>query len=167
VHIAPRRRGGDGVAIRIGINGLGRIGRGFLRLALREPDLEVVAVNDLARPPILAHLLRHDSLYGPPGAVVAAEEGAIVAGGRRIAWSGGRVPADIDWKASGADFVIEATGCFTGRDAAGGHLERGARRVVISSPSPDADVTLCAGVNEEAYDPERHRVVSNASSTRR
>jgi len=153
------------VAIRIGINGLGRIGRGFLRLALGEEDLRVVAVNDLAAPAPLAHLLRHDSLYGALGREVAAEPDAIRAGDQRIRWTGLRLPEEIPWGGAGVETVIEATGAFTSRAGAAGHLKGGARRVIISSPSPDADLTICGGVNERSYDPGRHVVVSNASCT--
>ena len=151
------------MTIRIGINGLGRIGRGFLRLSLGRPDLEVVALNDLAAPPILAHLLRHDSVAGRLDKEVRAVDGAIVADGRTIRCTHAPRPAEIPW--SGVDVVIEATGRFVTRAAAAGHLEGGARRVVISSPSDDADLTVCYGVNHESYDPSRHRVLSNASCT--
>ena len=151
------------MAIRIGINGLGRIGRGFLRLALGQDDLRVEAVNDLAAPPILAHLLRHDSLAGRLDVDVKAADGAIVAAGRTIRCTRSPHPAEIDWP--DLDVVIEATGRFTSRAAAAGHLKGGARRVVISSPSTDADLTVCYGVNHASYDPRRHRVISNASCT--
>jgi glyceraldehyde 3-phosphate dehydrogenase len=153
------------LAIRIGINGLGRIGRGFLRLALGRDDLRVVAVNDLADPPSLAHLLRHDSLYGPLGREVSGEADAIVAGAERIRWTGHRRPEEIPWKDAGVELVIEATGAFTSRAAAAGHLKGGARRVVISSPSADADLTVCCGVNDASYEAARHVVISNASCT--
>jgi len=151
------------MAIRIGINGLGRIGRGFLRLALGQDDLQVVAVNDLAGPPILAHLLQHDSLFGRLDLDIRAGDGAILAGGCTIRCTRSPQPAEIDWEE--VDVVIEATGRFTSRAAAAGHLKGKAPRVVISSPSPDADLTVCYGVNHENYDPARHRVLSNASCT--
>jgi len=151
------------VAIRIGINGLGRIGRGFLRLALERDDLEVVAVNDLADPAILAHLLRHDSLAGRLDLEVRAQDGSIVAGGRAIRCTRSPQPAEIPW--SGVDVVLEATGRFTSRTAAACHLKAGAQRVIITSPSADADLTVCYGVNHDLYDPARHRVLSNASCT--
>lgn len=153
------------MAIRIGINGLGRIGRGFLRRSLDDPGIEVAAVNDLAAPAALAHLLKHDSLYGTLAHAVAAEPDALVVDGRRIPWTGRRSPAEIPWRAAGVDYVVEATGQFARREAAAGHLAGGARRVIISAPSPDADVTLCLGVNDDAYDPARHTVLSNASCT--
>ena len=151
------------MAIRIGINGLGRIGRGFLRLALSRDDLEVVAVNDLAGPGILAHLLQHDSLAGRLTVDVAAREGAIVAGGRTIRCTRNAEPEAIRWE--GVDVVLEATGRFVSRAEAAGHLRGGARRVIITSPSPDADLTVCYGVNHYLFDPARHLVLSNASCT--
>src|SRR6267143_678791 len=157
---SPERRP---VAIRIGINGLGRIGRGFLRLALERDDLEVVAVNDLADPAIRAHLLRHDALAGRLDLEVRAQDGSIVAGGRAIRCTRSPQPAEIPW--SGVDVVLEATGRFTSRTAAACHLKAGAQRVIITSPSADADLTVCYGVNHDLYDPARHRVLSNASCT--
>ena len=165
IETAGAARETTGVSIRIGINGLGRIGRGFFRLALGQEDLHVVAVNDLAAPPLLAHLLRHDSLYGVLGREVVAEPDALRAGDERVRWTGLRRPEEIPWRDAGADVVIEATGAFTRRSSAAGHLDGGARRVVISSPSPDADLTVCVGVNDRTYDPGRHVIVSNASCT--
>ena len=153
------------MGIRIGINGLGRIGRGLLRRSLDDSGIEVAAVNDVAPPATLAHLLRHDSLYGPLAHSLAAEADALIVDGRRIPWTGRRSPAEIPWRAAGVDYVVEATGQFARREAAAGHLAGGARRVVISAPSPDADVTLCLGVNDAAFDPARHTVISNASCT--
>jgi glyceraldehyde 3-phosphate dehydrogenase len=159
------RYGGISVAVRIGINGLGRIGRGFLRFALTTDDLQVVAVNDLAEPPILAHLLRHDSLGGRPAVEIRAADGGILAAGRAIRCTRVSSPAEIPWAATGAEIVLESTGRFTRREAAAGHLRAGASRVIISAPSLDADLTVCYGVNHGLYDPERHRVLSNASCT--
>jgi glyceraldehyde 3-phosphate dehydrogenase len=153
------------MALRIGINGLGRIGRGFLRFALKQDDLQVVAVNDLAAPRILAHLLVHDSLSGRLDLEVRAEGDAIRAGERTIRCTRVPAPAEIPWGAGGVDLVLEATGMFTARAAAAGHLRGGAARVIITSPSPDADLTVCYGVNHALYDPARHRVLSNASCT--
>jgi glyceraldehyde 3-phosphate dehydrogenase len=151
--------------MRIGINGLGRIGRGFLRRTLGDPGIEVAAVNDVAAPPILAHLLRHDSLYGRLDTEVEAREGALRIGGRSIPCTGESEPGAIPWQRAGVDLVLECTGRFAARAQAAGHLRGGARRVVISAPSPDADVTVCVGVNDDDFDPERHAVVSNASCT--
>src|SRR5437899_8949351 len=147
----------ESVVIRIGINGLGRIGRGFLRLALERDDLRVVAVNDLAEPGILAHLLRHDSLAGRLDAELSARDGALVAGGRTIRCTRSPQPAEIPW--SDVDVVLEATGRFTSYAAASGHLKAGARRGVVTSPSADADPTVWYGVNQNLYDPARHRIL--------
>ena len=151
--------------MRLGINGLGRIGRGFLRRAIDDPSLEVAAVNDVAAPDILAHLLRHDSIYGRLETPVAAADRSLRIGARTIPCHRAPDPAAIPWKDAGVDVVLECTGRFATRAAAAGHLRGGARRVVISSPSPDADVTVCMGVNDAAIDPERHIVISNASCT--
>ncbi len=153
------------MAVRIGINGLGRIGRGFLRMALGESDLHVVAINDLVEPAVLAHLLRHDSLFGRLGHEVLSGDSSLRAADREIRCTRARRPAEVPWRDLGVDVVLEATGAFTARAAATGHLEGGARRVIITAPSPDADLTVCYGVNERLYDPDRHRVVSNASCT--
>jgi glyceraldehyde 3-phosphate dehydrogenase len=155
------------VGFRIGINGLGRIGRGFLRQALDRPGVDVVAINDLAEPQVLAHLLRHDSLFGRAGSVIRAEAGAIRAGsGEPIRCTRVPRPSEIPWGEAGVDLVVESTGAFASRAAAAGHLvSPGGRRVVITAPSPDADLTVCYGVNHFLYDPGRHRVLSNASCT--
>ncbi len=153
------------MALRIGVNGLGRIGRGFLRLSLAQEDVRVVAVNDLAEPASLAHLIRHDSLFGRLDREVRAEGETLVADGRGIRCSRSPAPAEIPWRDAGAEIVLEATGAFTRRAAAAGHLEAGARRAIISSPSPDADLTVCYGINHERFDPGSHRVISNASCT--
>jgi glyceraldehyde 3-phosphate dehydrogenase len=153
------------MAIRIGINGLGRIGRGLLRRSLREPDLRVVAVNDVADPAIIAHLLRHDSVAGPLGIDLRLEGTTLRVGDAAIRCTRSPQPGAIPWGEAGVDVVIEATGCFASRAAAAAHLKAGAPRVIISCPSRDADLTVCYGVNHEAFDPERHRVISNASCT--
>ena len=154
------------MAVRIGINGLGRIGRGFLRQAARQDDLRVVAVNDLAGPATLAHLLRHDSLFGRFEMEVRAEDDLLRLGtAEPIRCTHASSPRDIPWSEARVDLVLEATGAFTSRAAAAGHLASGARRVIVTAPSPDADLTVCYGVNHALYDPERHRVVSNASCT--
>jgi glyceraldehyde 3-phosphate dehydrogenase (phosphorylating) len=153
------------VTLTIGINGLGRIGRGFLRRSLGQADLRVAAVNDLGEPGILAHLLRHDSLFGPPGVEVRAEGRSLRVGDSSIRCTRISSPAEIPWGEEGIDIVLEATGVFTTRAGAAAHLKGGARRVIITSPSPDADLTVCYGVNHESFDPRRHRVISNASCT--
>lgn len=152
-------------SMRIGINGLGRIGRGFLRRSLGDPSIEVAAINDVASPSILAHLVRHDSLYGRLETPVEAGERTLLVGSRAIPCHQEGDPAAIPWKSAGVEIVLECTGRFAARAAAARHLQGGARRVVVSSPCPDADLTVCVGVNDSAFDPERHVVVSNASCT--
>jgi glyceraldehyde 3-phosphate dehydrogenase len=152
------------MSTRIAINGFGRIGRLVLRAA-RGRDLEVVGVNDLTDGGTLAHLLRYDSVHGGWPGSVAAEDGALVVDGRRVAVSAERDPAKLPWRKLGAQIVIESTGIFTKREQAALHLDAGAERVIITAPAPDPDVTVVLGVNGDDYDPGRHRVVSNASCT--
>ena len=153
------------MAIRIGVNGFGRIGRNMLRAAVGRNDFEVVAVNDLTDAATLAHLLKYDSVHGHFPGTVTAGEGEIVVGGKSIKVLSARNPAELPWKELGVDIVIEATGHFTKRDKAAAHLEAGARKVIISAPATGADLTLCYGVNHESYDPKNHHVISNASCT--
>ena len=153
---------------RVGINGFGRIGRAFTRLALDRADLEVVAVNDITDARTLAHLLAFDSTYGRLGRPVDYTSDSLIVGGNpatRVAVLSERDPAAIDWGQLGADVVIESTGKFRTRDAAALHLKGGARKVLISAPGKGVDLTVVIGVNEGAYDPERHDVISNASCT--
>ncbi|MCH7494057.1 aldehyde dehydrogenase, partial [bacterium] len=151
--------------IRIGINGFGRIGRMVQRAALEAPGVEIVGINDLVGVEELAHMLAHDSVYGPyPGEVVAAD-GAIVVDGCRIPVAAERDPAAIPWGDWGAQTVVESTGAFCSRDGAARHLAGGAARVVVSAPGEGLDATFVMGVNHHLYDPARHRVVSNASCT--
>jgi glyceraldehyde 3-phosphate dehydrogenase len=153
---------------RVGINGFGRIGRSFTRLALERTDLEVVAVNDITDARTLAHLLAFDSTYGRLGrAVDYTDDSLIVAGNRQtpIAVLSERDPAGINWKELGADVVVESTGKFRSRDGAALHLQGGAHKVLISAPGKGVDLTVVIGVNDGAYDPGRHDVISNASCT--
>jgi len=152
------------MAVRIGINGFGRIGRLAFR-AMRGKDLEVVGINDLFDAPTLAHLLKYDSVHRRYPGDVRAEKDALVVDGKRIPISAERDPAKLPWKERGARIVLESTGLFTKREKAAAHLAAGAERVIISAPADDADVTLVLGVNERAYDPAKHQVVSNASCT--
>jgi glyceraldehyde 3-phosphate dehydrogenase len=154
------------VTVRVGINGFGRIGRGFVRAALDQgADVEIVAVNDLTSPETNAHLLRYDSTQGRLGVDVSVEEHAFVVGGRRIKVLSERDPADLSWGELGVEVVVESTGRFTKREDAAVHLDAGARKVVISAPATGADATFVVGVNDDAYDPETQHVVSNASCT--
>ncbi|MFF2454306.1 type I glyceraldehyde-3-phosphate dehydrogenase [Isoptericola sp. NPDC058082] len=151
---------------RIAINGFGRIGRNVLRAVLeRGSDLELVAVNDLTAPAALARLLAFDSTAGRLGRPVTADDDAIVVDGRRVAVLAEREPAALPWRDLGVDVVLESTGRFTSADAARGHLDAGARKVLVSAPSAGADVTLAPGVNTDAYEPAAHTIVSNASCT--
>jgi glyceraldehyde 3-phosphate dehydrogenase len=149
----------------VGINGFGRIGRAFTRLALDRADLEVVAVNDITDARTLAHLLAFDSTYGRLGRTVEHAPDALIVDGAPIAVLAERDPAGIDWASLGADVVVESTGKFRARDAAAVHLKGGARKVLISAPGKGADLTVVLGVNERAYDPQLHDVISNASCT--
>jgi glyceraldehyde 3-phosphate dehydrogenase len=153
------------VAIKVGINGFGRIGRMFLRAALTKKDLEVVAVNDITDAPTLAHLLKYDSIHGKLRHEVKVEGGAIFLDGKPLQVLAERDPAKLPWSKLGVQVVIESTGLFTARDKAALHLSAGAKKVVISAPADGADVTLCLGVNQNAYDPKKHDVISNASCT--
>jgi glyceraldehyde 3-phosphate dehydrogenase len=153
--------------VRVGINGFGRIGRNVFRAAYeRGADIEWVAINDLVDPTTIAHLLKYDSNYGPfPGIVEATDTGLRV-DGREIRVLAERDPASIPWGELGAEVVIESTGLFTDRENASKHLAAGARKVLISAPATDPDVTVALGVNfESAYDPAEHNVISNASCT--
>jgi glyceraldehyde 3-phosphate dehydrogenase len=149
----------------VGINGFGRIGRSFLRIA-DENELEVVAVNDLTDTKTMAHLLKYDSTYGRYGRTVEHDEAGFLIDGRRIAVTAQRDPAALDWGAYGVDVVIESTGKFRSRDDAALHLKAGAKKVLLSAPAKGAvDLTIVMGVNDKAYDPLAHDVISNASCT--
>ena len=152
------------MAIRVGINGFGRIGRLVARAA-RGRDIEIVGINDLSDARTLAHLLKWDSVHGPfPGAVETTGNGLLI-DGNEIPVTSERDPADLPWRRLGADIVVESTGFFTDRESATKHLSAGAERVIISAPAKDPDVTLVLGVNDDAYDPDSHRIISNASCT--
>ncbi len=154
------------MAIRVGINGFGRIGRNFFRAHLqRGGDFEVVAANDLGDAATMAHLLKYDSVLGPLGKDVSPGDGSITIDGREIKFLAERDPASLPWGDLGVDVVIESTGLFTKREGAEKHLEAGARKVVISAPATDPDVTIVLGVNEDVYEPESHHLISNASCT--
>jgi glyceraldehyde 3-phosphate dehydrogenase len=154
------------MAKKVGINGFGRIGRNFYRAYLeRKPGFEIVAVNDLAEPEVLAHLLRYDSTHGALGGDVSASGEAITAGGHTFTVLAERDPAALPWKDMGVDVVVESTGLFTDREGASNHLQAGAKKVLISAPATDPDLTLVLGVNDDAYDPDQHNIISNASCT--
>jgi len=152
--------------IRVGINGFGRIGRNFLRAQLQQGgDFEIVAANDIGDAPTMAYLLKHDSVLGTLGVPVEAGDGAINVDGREIKLLSERDPADLPWADLGVDVAIESTGLFTKRPDAEKHLQAGAKKVVISAPATDPDITIVLGVNDREYDPEQHHIVSNASCT--
>ncbi len=154
------------MGVRIGINGFGRIGRLFLKAVLeRHPDLEIVAVNDLADPKMNTHLFKHDSNYGNYKGDVSATADAIVIDGRSVKVLQDRDPAKLPWKALNVDIVIESTGFFTDATKAKAHIDAGAKYVIISAPAKNEDKTIVLGVNEEEFDPEKHHIISNASCT--
>jgi glyceraldehyde 3-phosphate dehydrogenase len=153
------------MSIRVGINGFGRIGRVVFRTALNDRDLEVVGVNDLADAKTLSHLLKHDSVHGTLGAEVASKDGAIFVNGREVRVTAVKDPAALPWKDLGVDVVVESTGVFRDTAGAAKHMQAGAKKVIITAPAKDPDVTIVLGVNEQAYDPVRHRIISNASCT--
>ncbi len=154
------------MAIRVGINGFGRIGRNFFRAHLqRGGDFEVVAANDLGDAATMAHLLKFDSVLGPLGKDVQVGDGTITVEGQELKILAERDPGSLPWGDLGVDVVIESTGFFTDRDGAAKHLDGGARKVIISAPAKGPDVTMVLGVNDDAYDPESHHVISNASCT--
>ncbi|HEB12259.1 MAG TPA: type I glyceraldehyde-3-phosphate dehydrogenase [Actinobacteria bacterium] len=153
------------MAIKVGINGFGRIGRNTFRAAMKEPDIEVVAVNDLTSAESCMHLLKFDSVHGVLDADVEVDGSDLVVNGRKVKVFSEKDPAKIPWGDMGVDVVVEATGLFTKRDDAAKHLEAGARKVIISAPAKGADVTMVLGVNQQAYDAENHNIISNASCT--
>jgi glyceraldehyde 3-phosphate dehydrogenase len=153
------------MAIRVGINGFGRIGRNVFRACLGESKLEFVAVNDITDSKTLAHLLKHDSVHGVLKDEVKAEGDALVVGGKSVKVLAERDPSKLPWKSLGVDLVLECSGIFTERDKAAAHLTAGAKKVIVSAPSKGADLTVCYGVNHTAYDPAKHHVLSNASCT--
>ncbi|MDB5107170.1 MAG: glyceraldehyde-3-phosphate dehydrogenase [Candidatus Binatus sp.] len=153
------------MAIKIAINGFGRIGRMFMRAALTKSDLEVVAVNDITDAATLAHLLKYDSVHGQLKHNVKVEGTSIMLDGKPFKVLAERDPSKLPWKDLGVQVVVESTGLFTARDKAAMHLTAGAKKVVISAPAEGADVTLCLGVNQNAYDAKKHDVISNASCT--
>ena len=153
------------MAVKVGINGFGRIGRNVLRAALNNSNIEVVAVNDLTDANMLAHLLKYDSVHGKLDAEVSVNGNNIVVNGKEIIVKAERDPANLAWGDLGVEVVIESTGRFTKRDDAAKHLEAGAKKVVISAPGNNEDITIVMGVNEDQYDPANHHVLSNASCT--
>ncbi|GGE36629.1 glyceraldehyde-3-phosphate dehydrogenase 1 [Pullulanibacillus camelliae] len=153
------------MAVKVGINGFGRIGRNVFRAALKNPDVEVVAVNDLTDANMLAHLLQYDTVHGKLDAEVSVNGNNLVVDGKEIKVLSERDPAQLGWGDLGVEVAVESTGRFTKRADAAKHLEAGAKKVVISAPASDEDITIVMGVNEDKYDPANHHVLSNASCT--
>ncbi|NDI02338.1 MAG: type I glyceraldehyde-3-phosphate dehydrogenase, partial [Actinobacteria bacterium] len=154
------------MTVRVAINGFGRIGRNFFRAAKEQgADIDIVAVNDLGSIETMAHLLMHDSVAGPYPGTVKATKSSITVDGQRLSVLSERDPADLPWEELGVDVVIESTGFFTGKAAASAHLGAGAKKVIISAPSGDADGTFVVGVNDDTYNPARQHIISNASCT--
>ena len=153
------------MAVKVGINGFGRIGRNVVRAGLGRTDVEFVAVNDLTDTKTLAHLLKYDSVLGPLHEEVKAEGDSISVGGKKIKVFATKDPAELDWASVGAEVVIESTGRFTDAKDASKHLRGTVKKVIISAPAKNEDITLVLGVNDDAYDPKKHNIISNASCT--
>lgn len=155
------------MAVRVGINGFGRIGRNVLRAAVmaKQADLEFVGVNDITDTKTLAHLLKYDSVHGRFPGTVEAKGDNLVVNGREIRVTAIKEPEKLPWKEQGVELVLESTGRFTDREQAAKHLTAGAKKVVISAPAKGEDITICMGVNQKKYDPAKHHVISNASCT--
>lgn len=153
------------MTVKIGINGFGRIGRLVTRIAASRPGIDIIAINDITDAKTLAHLFRYDSTYGTFNGDVAACENILTIGGREIQVLSVKDPAGLPWKVAGIDYVLESTGLFTEASKAAAHINAGARRVVISAPAKGEDITIVLGVNEDMYDPGKHKIISNASCT--
>ena len=153
------------MGIKVGINGFGRIGRSFFRACYGYEDIEIVAINDLTDTHTLAHLLKYDSVHGRFKGKVEAKDSSLVVDGKEVRVFSVKDPAEIPWGELGVDVVIESTGAFTSREKAELHLRDTVKRVIISAPAKNPDITLVLGVNEDRYDPEQHRIISNASCT--
>jgi len=153
------------MTIKLGINGFGRIGRLVFRSAMKHPNVDVIAINDLTDTTTMAHLLKYDSVHGQLGADVLATDIGIEVDGRAIAYTAVRDPENLKWGDLGVDIVAECTGLFRDRQNAGKHLTAGARKVIISAPAQEPDITIVLGVNSNQYDPQQHHIISNASCT--
>ncbi|WNS75012.1 type I glyceraldehyde-3-phosphate dehydrogenase [Bacillus sp. DTU_2020_1000418_1_SI_GHA_SEK_038] len=153
------------MTVKVGINGFGRIGRIVFRAALNNPNVEVVAVNDLTDANMLAHLLKYDSVHGTLNEEVIVDGEYLVVGGHKVKVIAERDPANLGWGDLGVEVVVESTGRFTKREDAAKHLEAGAKKVIISAPASNEDITIVMGVNHDKYDPANHHVISNASCT--
>ncbi|HHY60433.1 MAG TPA: ArsJ-associated glyceraldehyde-3-phosphate dehydrogenase [Clostridia bacterium] len=153
------------MSVKVAINGFGRIGRLVFRAAAQHPEIDIVAVNDLTNAETNAHLLKYDSMHGIWDADVKAVDGAIEVNGKQVKVLAEKDPANLPWKDLGVDVVVESTGLFTDANKAKAHLEAGAKKVIISAPAKNEDITIVLGVNEDKYDPAQHHIISNASCT--
>ncbi len=153
------------MAVKVGINGFGRIGRNFLRAAYRDPALEIVAINDITDAKTLAHLLKYDSVHGRFEESIQVKDDALAFGGKSVKVLASKDPSELPWGKLGVEVVIESTGKFTEREGAEKHLKAGAKRVIISAPAKNPDATFVMGVNEKSFDPAKHFIISNASCT--
>ncbi len=153
------------MAIKVGINGFGRIGRSFLRIATKHKNINVVAVNDLTDAKTLAHLFKYDSVHGTFPGKVSFKGDSLVVNGKPVKVFSEKDPEKLPWKKLGVSVVLEATGIFRDQQGAGKHLKAGAKRVIISAPAKDPDITIVLGVNDDQFDPKKHRIISNASCT--
>ena len=153
------------MTVKVGINGFGRIGRMVLRAAYTRDDIEFLALNDLTDPNTLAHLLKYDSVHGVFKAEIQVDENNIIVNGKKIRVISEKDPGKLPWKDLGVDIVLESTGLFRDRSQASKHLDAGAKKVIISAPATDPDITLVIGVNHKQYDPKNHHIISNASCT--
>ncbi|GAC41215.1 type I glyceraldehyde-3-phosphate dehydrogenase [Paenibacillus popilliae] len=151
--------------VKVGINGFGRIGRNVFRASLGNPEVEIVAINDLTDVKTLAHLLKYDTTHGKLDATVEAKEGALIVNGKEVKVFAERNPENLPWGANGVEIVVESTGIFTAKEKAEMHLKGGAKKVIISAPATNEDITIVMGVNEDKYDAANHNIISNASCT--
>ncbi len=153
------------MAVRVAINGFGRIGRNVFRACLDDDGIEIANINDITSPATLAHLLKYDSVFGVLDAEVSSTDDAIIVNGRSVKITAERDPANLPWKADNIDIALECTGLFTAREKAQGHIDAGAKKVIISAPAKGPDTTICMGVNHESYSADEHNIISNASCT--
>ncbi|MCK5542807.1 MAG: type I glyceraldehyde-3-phosphate dehydrogenase [Desulfobacterales bacterium] len=153
------------MSIKVGINGFGRIGRLVFRATLNNPDVEVVAINDLTDTKTIAHLLKYDSVHGQLNLPVSSSDASIDVDGKNISVSAKKDPSDIPWEKAGVDIVAECTGIFRDKEGASKHIKAGAKKVIISAPAKDPDITIVLGVNEKEYNASSHHIISNASCT--
>jgi len=153
------------MSIKVGINGFGRIGRNFVRCSLGDPDIEIVGINDITNPEVLAHLLKYDSVLGRMDGSVELSDGDLVVNNKRIKVFSERDPGSLDWSSLDTQIVVESTGLFRDAEKAKAHMKGSVKKVIISAPGKNVDGTFCMGINTDQYDPEKHHIISNASCT--